>query len=704
MTKTVQLPSITLGAEIRATSFNEDDNTIDVIFSTGAKVRRYSWSEGPYDEELEVSDKSVRLERLNLGAPFLDTHDSYRVRSMLGSVVPGSAYIKDGKGHAKVALSRREEVKGAVQDIRDGILRNVSVGYRYHKVEKIEGQEGDPALWRVVDWEPLEISAVPVPADPGAQIRSDPRERGVPMHSCEIVEQKRVEPEAPPAPAASAAAPETTQATETETAADDRADDEGDNDMARANENTGTAPAPVTAPAAPDADAIRAAERTRTIEINALGDKFGHADLARKAVADGIGVDEFRASLLEKMASKEPVISGGSPNTVDGPANAAKRAEATANALLHRSDPGRFKLEDDAREFRGMSLVELARENLEAHGVSTRGMSKMAIAERALTMAIVDQDAIRIGAGLHSTSDFPTILANVANKTLRAGYEAAPQTFRAFTRETTVPDFKTVSRGQLGEAPAFEKVNEHGEFKYGTLGEAGESYNIATYGKIVGITRQVIINDDLGAFTRIPRAFGVSAANLESDLVWAQILMNPVMGDGVTLFHATHGNLATAGGVSATTMAAAFSAMRLQKGMDGKTFLNVRPKYLAVPINVLMTASQLFAPLVPATTAATVPEYIKQGIEIISEPRLDGGFTDPASGTVIAGNTFNWFIIADPAVMDTVELAYLEGNRGVYTETRQGFNIDGVEIKVRLDAGAKVIDWRAFLKNPASTL
>jgi phage head maturation protease len=88
-------------------------------------------------------------------------------------VVPGSARIADGTGIATVQLSRRDDVAGIVQDIRDGVIRNVSVGYRYHKVEKTEKDDGSVPLWRVVDWEPFELSAVSVPADPGAQVRSE---------------------------------------------------------------------------------------------------------------------------------------------------------------------------------------------------------------------------------------------------------------------------------------------------------------------------------------------------------------------------------------------------------------------------------------------------------------------------------------------------------------------------------------------------
>ena len=98
-----------------------------------------------------------------------------------------------------------------------------------------------------------------------------------------------------------------------------------------------------------------------------------------------------------------------------------------------------------------------------------------------------------------------------------------------------------------------------------------------------------------------------------------------------------------------------------------------------------------------------MPESIRR-LELISEPRLDGGFVNPATGATVTGSRFHWFLAADPAMIDLVELGYLDGQQGVYTETRTGFDVDGVEVKVRLDVGAKALDWRGFWKNPATAL
>ncbi|CAN7613892.1 HK97 family phage prohead protease [Rhizobium sp. LjRoot30] len=187
MTQNIQnLPRFGRDAEVRSASFDEAENTIEVIWTTGAPVRRWSWRHDRYYQEiLEVTPKAVRLDRLNAGAPFLDSHSDGRLAHVIGSVVRGSARIEGGIGYARIKLSRADEDKAIIDKIRDGIIRNISVGYAIHKVVKTDADgDGNDEEWRVVDWEPLEISAVPVPADAGSQIRG--REHNVEM-PCEFV-------------------------------------------------------------------------------------------------------------------------------------------------------------------------------------------------------------------------------------------------------------------------------------------------------------------------------------------------------------------------------------------------------------------------------------------------------------------------------------------------------------------------------------
>ena len=320
----------------------------------------------------------------------------------------------------------------------------------------------------------------------------------------------------------------------------------------------------------------------------------------------------------------------------------------------------------------------MARGWLEAEGVRVRGLSRDEIATRAL----------------HSTSDFPAILAGVTNKTLRAAYDTAPRTYPAIARRTTVADFKLVHRLQLGEAPQLEKVNQSGEFKRGTIGEAQETYRIETFGKVIGITRQVLdqrrprrlhpgagalrhLGGDAGERRRLGHLHRQPGDGRRHDALPRQPQEPRRHRRGARRRRPRQG---------AHRHGAAARARR-QDAAE-------RPAaYLVVPSALELAAEQLLAQnIVPAKAADVVPSSIRS-LAVIAEPRLD-----PASGAV------PWFLVASPAAIDTIEYAYLEGQEGVALETRMGFDVDGVEVRARLDFGAKAIDWRGLYKNPGVAL
>lgn len=685
----LELPILGRAAEVRAV--DEAARTIDVVWTTGAGVQRRRW-EGwddvvEYDEELVVSGNAVRLERLNAGAAFLDSHRGYGLANVLGSVVPGSVRLEGGSGHATIRPTAAPGAADQVQRILERSVRSVSVGYRVHRYE-ITKAEGRREHWRAVDWEPFEISAVAIGADPGAQVRSAGSDTLTP---CVLVRQDD--------PAALGAAPMRGQTMpKDQKAADDpvRADGQAEGGtQARAADpaETSSAKPPTQAPAAEatrtaptpavDADAIRAEERRRVGEIGALCRRHAFDDaFADDLVARGVTLDAARTAILDQLAEADP-MQGRSYEPAPaqarrGEGEAAYR-DALTEALLHRHDPSRNPLPDRAREFRGLTLLEMARGALERGGQSTRGLSKMELAGLAL----------RAGVGYHTTSDFSTILANVANQTLRAAYATTPRTFEPWARRATITDFKPVARAQLGGAPDLERVLEAGEFQYGTIGEGKEIYALATYGRIVAITRQVLINDDLDAFTRLPAAFGASAADLESDIVYQVLLANPAMADGAPLFSVAHGNLGTAATVTEAALAEAYRMSGRHRGIEGR-LVSVLPRTIIVPPGPRSVEARK---QVTATTPGSTSEVntFAGRLAVVEEPRLipDAG-EDP------------WFLAADPARIDTVEYAYLEGQEGVFTETRTGFEVDGIEIKARHDFAAKAIDWRGLFRNPGA--
>lgn len=687
----VDLPVIGRAASVRPDSVNREARTCEVVWTTGAIVQRARFGGCTierYEEELSVDPAHIRLDRLRSGAPFLDTHRSWSLDSVLGVVEPDSVRIENGRGYARVRFSEREDVEPVWRDVCAGIIRNVSVGYRVYAYE-IEKRDGEMDLWRAIDWEPFEISAVPIPADPGSQVRSETS--GAALNSCVLTRQD--------AGAAAAAFTKGTTMSERDEAAANEAD-RNENGTQEQRANGGHAPAtPETSaqtpaaqtrndPATPDgsgvdAEQVRAEERARVATISQLCRRHGMTDeFEADMVRRGVSVEAARGAILDQLAENDPLGRSYEP----APAQARREdgqqrgyREAVTSSLLHRYLPGTYELAEGGREYRGMTLLELARDSLERSGVSTRGMSKMDLAGAVFARA----------GGLHSTSDFAIILANVANMTLRDAYQGTPRTFSVWARRSTISDFKPVTRAQMGGAPDLQKVLETGEFQYGTMGESKEVYALATYGRIIGISRQALINDDMDAFTRVPAAFGAAAADLESDIVYSILKDNPAMQDGVALFHADHGNLGSASVISEAALATAFREFGKQKGIENR-LISVLPRYIIVPPGQRSVEAR--KQITATTPAATSDVNTFAGrLQPVEEPRLI-----PASGQD------PWFLAADPARIDTVEFAYLDGQEGVFTETRTGFEVDGIEIKARHDFAAKAIDHRGLYKNPGA--
>ena len=177
----IELPALRRSAELAPNSVDNGARTVEVIWSAGARVRRASFFGEPYDEELSLDPAHVRLERLNAGAPFLKVHEIDTLDAVIGSVVPGSARIENGRGIAQVRISERADVEPIWRDIQAGHIRAVSIGYQVHRFD-ISKPDGGRELWRAVDWTPFEISAVPVGADPAAGFRSSSAHHDCVLH------------------------------------------------------------------------------------------------------------------------------------------------------------------------------------------------------------------------------------------------------------------------------------------------------------------------------------------------------------------------------------------------------------------------------------------------------------------------------------------------------------------------------------------
>lgn len=629
-----------------------------VVFTTGAAVRRYDWLRGRYyDEVLEVSEEAVNLERLERGAPVLDSHSAWSLSSQFGRTE--NPNIKGGRGTVDVVFSRRPDAAGKVQDVQDGITRNVSVGYTRDKVEMVPPKDttdpNAPWTYRVKRWTPHEVSFVPINADMDAQLRGtegNGRSLEVREFPAEIIEVLTT-------PTAAAAGLSTEEVRQME------------------DEKKPAAPVAPDHKALADARAAgvqdeqkRQADIRSRVKLAKLPEEF-----ARKLIDESVAGEAITSRIFEQLAADEARTSSRSATdaTIVRDEVDTRRANMQ-EALIARAEPS-YKAKDGAREYRGMSLIDMARECLHVAGASTRGLSRREVAVAALNL---DKRT-----GQHSTSDFPEILASTVNRSLRAAYDLAPRTFTAWARQSTAPDFRQVARTQMSEISAFQKVNEGGEYKYLSFGDSAEKYSLAKYGGIVAITWETLINDDLDGLSRLPRMIGDEAAGTESDIVYGILSTNAALADGVALFHATHGNLPTAAAIAVASLGIMRAAIRKQTGPKGRA-LNLAPEILLCGPDKESEALQYTSANFVAAKSLDVNPQFNTSLEVVVEQRITGN---------------KWYGLCKPNRVDTVEYAGLEGEQGVYTEQRTGFEVDGLQIKARHVFAAKAIDFRGMVYN-----
>lgn len=450
----------------------------------------------------------------------------------------------------------------------------------------------------------------------------------------------------------------------------------------------GAAPNTPPAPSGPTAAEAQAAERARASKITSLVSKAGlSAEFAAELIDANLTVEAAAEKIIDKRAS---AAADGGDIANHAPATVGADAADKAHEGMKLAMMGRAGLEGGERnEFTGMGLREMARHSLTMRGMTIPGGGVRGMVGAAFTPSMA--------VGQHSTSDFTNILADVANKSMLIGFREADETFERFTKRGTLGDFKPSKRVGLDLFPALAEVKEGTEFKYGTMGDRGESIVLATYGRLFAITRQTIINDDLGAFTEVPRKMGRAARRTVGDLVFAVLTSNPAMSDGDALFHANHGNLAGSGAApSESTLNDGITAMTRQTtGGEDNAKLNISPKFIiAAPEQrsvIMQTLNSEHAPDDTAKAGATkmsrAANTVYKAVDPIFDARLAAG---------------PWYLAADPAAFDTIEVAYLDGDSEPFLDQQDGWTVDGTEFKVRIDAGVSPLAYQGLYSNPGA--
>lgn len=611
------------------------ETTIDQVDSDNRTVELSFSSETPYgrwfgDEILCHDEECINLERFNNGlGTALFNHDRDAV---VGHVE--KAWIEDNRGKALVRFDTDEQSETIFQKVQSGTLQGVSVGYAIYRYEVLEDEDTKSTNGRfngpayvVTDWEPLEISIVSVPADPTVGVGRSAEEIHTSIDTQEdntrMDQEKTLEVQE-------------VKSTPVETGITQE-------DLQKAMEQ----------------------ERKRTSEITALFRDFD-VEGADEAIVMGVSVDEARAMVMDQLRARNKGVS-----VTMGEAESDKFRAAAQDAVLMAAGIPVADAAPGAQELRGHSMVELAREALQREGLKANFGDNMELARQAI----------------NSTSTFPAIMANLANKSVMVGFNEAETTYQIWAGKGSNRDFKEAARVALSEAGNLELVPEGGQFQQDFLGEASARTKVATYGKLFSLTRQAIINDDLGLFSKIATKYGSAAKRLVNKMVYAQLTGNVKMQDNVALFDSKHGNVAATGeALSVKAIAKAITAMRRQKGITGDATLNITPKYLVVPPELEMTAYQIVnsTAAVDGVNSGVVNPY-KGRFVVVADAEL----TDPDA----------WYLVADASQHDTIEVTYLNGVETPRLETRQGFDVDGIEYKVAFDCGVSALDFRGVFKN-----
>jgi ATP-dependent protease ClpP protease subunit len=436
-------------------------------------------------------------------------------------------------------------------------------------------------------------------------------------------------------------------------------------------------PAVQAVPASPAAS-VESSELARLRRENDIRTAAAHAGLAPDKVQALIDGGQPMAQVAIEIIKAQAAVSDALAPTAGHPArlkvvrDSGDTVKAAIQARLeHRLKPGSV-MPEEARQFRGCNLLDLIRASMDMHGVNPVGRSKTELVVWAL----------------HSTSDFPLLLENAANKTLMPAYEEEPHTWRQIATQRNLPDFKEAKSYSIAADLIPKELKEGGEYELATMAEGRASWRLYTYARKLLLSREMIVNDDLSAFEEALPLFGRGFRRFESNTIYNLISSNAVSAeDNVALFDASHSNTGT-GSISIPSISAGKKAMRKQKDLAGNT-INLEPAFLMGPTDLEDEILQFLYPNGYAPSALTgangVHPYVGK-MQPIIEPRLDGSATQ-------------WYLVASPNRIPGIMFGYLEDEPGPNVTSETTRDPDGLKIMARLDFGCAIRDHRAFYRS-----
>ena len=624
----------------------------DVNFEGDSRKLTLSFaSETPYErwfgpEVLCVDETAMNMQRFQDGLGcLLFNHDRDKV---IGKIE--RAWIEDNRAYADVTFDDDEFADSIFNKVKSGTLKGVSVGYRVGEYTEVRIDE-DFAQGRIKGpcyvaskWEPYEISIVSVPADTTVGVNRSLNDFNV----VSMVKEKEI------------SEMEGNQNQINEVGTDQQRQGAMPNGTPSA---TPVAGAEVPQDNARGAEAVLRAiekERARVSNISELCRHFG-VDAA-EYINNGTSLSDAQRSVLAIVNERNIPTA----NIQMGEQEEDKYRDAMSDAILLRGGVQLENVAPGAQDLRGMRMRSMIEEVLAREGVAN--LHRMG-----------EEELLR--AALTGTSSLPGILSAAANKSMAKGYQAAQTTFEQFTTVGSNTDFKEATRYRLSEAGSLLEIKENGEFVQDELTEGSAKTKVLTYGRGFSFTRQMIVNDDLSALTRIPSLYAAQAKRGINRLVYKAL--------AEAKFTAKDGNLAATGAaLSLATIDEARQAMRKQKNLRGEEFLNITPKYLIVPTKSEFLARQLLTSTSdPNATHYGVTNPLMGSLQIITDAELDALDTDA------------YYFLADQMLMDTIEVTYLNGNQRPVIESQVAFDTLGIRYRIYMDYGVTVVDTKGIYKN-----
>ena len=623
--------------------------------------------------------------------PLLANHEN-RTSARIGMV---SASVKNNVLEISgEIISEGSEAADIVAQSKAGADWQLSIGADVKECElirgkrEVNGQEIEGPFYHVRKSALREVSVVAVGADAHTSmkvtakfdlINPNPEEEGVQnMNENKDVEAKAdVKPEVKPE-----AKPEAKPEIKAEAKPEIKAE-------AKPEIKPEPAPVDVAAAARDAATAAVKAERERVAAIRAICDgEF--PEIEKDAISAGWTPEVVTKKVLETIRAERPAANVHISVKTEPEGDGLRKTIEAAMCLrcgisaddLEKSYDGKT-IEAGMREM-DMPLKQLLIECMKLDGIPYgRGF---------------DNETIRAA---FSSVSLPGILSNVANKKLLKSFEAQPVIATKLCSTGDLNDFKENDRFRLTDVGDLLPVGADGEIKDGGVTEEAAKNQLETYGKKFCLTRKMIINDDLGAFMKVPVAMGNRAARLIDQLFFSRLLKNPVQLDGKALFSAAHKNLLT-GATSALSSDSLKKAIQLfldQVDADGQP-VSVEPKFLLVPTALKHLAIELTrgATLITAGGADNVVRpalniLADENLQVVSSPYLANSAYEGASSTA-------WYLFGDPHQVDTWEIGYLKGKRTPTVERGEtDFNTLGMWFRVYFDLGVREQEHRGMVKS-----